>query len=157
MKNCEKRLIWFLGDPSFSDREFSQLANLFSQPSKMDELLNKAYQLRRDSAKRNRIENHEKFHSLDERQYEDELLNHLSQLLLIEARMKVNTALRAIASTTGYDHPLPPSLSFENGIRRIAEVHSPSAILSAATRIRNQVVHSSPKDPSVAWPLKGEE
>ena len=157
MKNIEKRLVWFLADPSISEKEFDQLERLIEHPHRLFDLIEKARETRRAAVRKSWTEAHEKLHGSIERQYEDELLNQLSQLLLSEAGMTVRTALRALASTLDYEGRLSPSLSFENGVRRIAEEHPQSAILSAATRVRNQVVHSSPNDPRITWPLKGEK
>jgi hypothetical protein len=78
----------------------------------------------------------------------------LNQLLRHEAGLTTRRALSLLANQTRYSGEIPEKTSFAEGIRRIIQQVGASKTLSAAHRIRNQVLHSPTAS---TWPLSDDD
>jgi hypothetical protein len=83
-----------------------------------------------------------------------QLLDAILRLLIEEAALSRRTALPLLAKKLDYDGSIPVKKAFETGLMRLIEFAGPSAVLSAAQQIRNELVHHPN---SLAWPLKDQQ
>jgi len=146
--------VWFLSDPSLSDDDFQALAHILRDGGGHD-IVTTAATVREAVRKKDWADVKKRLRATHREEHTgDPLLDSVSRLLLSEANLTVSAALRALAEVLGYNIPMVQSLSLQNGIKRLRKQFEPGEIVSAAQRVRNQVVHNVQDSPNMTWPLK---
>ena len=150
MKKIERKLVAFLLGADISDSEFHEAARLLSS-SRVQQLIEIAWQTR------TRIADEfgpEEVPNPNSRSTVDLLMDveeRLSNLLLHEARLSAAKALDLLWHELNVRRPLASKTSFHRGLRQLLEEIPASVVYAAAQRIRNAIVHQTPKSD---WPLE---
>ncbi len=143
MRRGEQKLFHFLIDPDLKDAEFVQIAGSLSKRPPGD-LLHRAWRARR------MILDGRLADDVGRPSLEEEVISRVEKLLLGEARLTKKKAMDLLARELRYNKRFPDRVSFARAVELLVRNTTGSAVVSAAQRIRNQLVHSSSSD----WPLR---
>lgn len=80
-----------------------------------------------------------------------EVVDSITRLLIGEAKLRRREALLLLAERLGYRRGFSARISFDRGLLRLLTFANPPTVLSAAQKIRNEVVHDHGALP---WPLR---
>lgn len=144
MKNFEQKLVLMLADPHLSDTQFRDAAR-FLTGHRLHRAIGAADELRRHM--RHLFRN-----GGDD--VGDEIYDRVKEILLTQGGLSASQALRFLARELELKERFPTKMSFRAGLLRLLKNSDPSAVLSAAERIRPRIVGNADEH---AWPLTDKE
>src|SRR5687768_4063567 len=133
MRKNEKRIVAFLVDPEKTDSDFDEIASLLSS-SRVGMFLELAWNIRRQL---------DRGHPGNDRGFtlEGEVYRKVAELLLEDSRLPKGKAIDLLLKELRYPKPLPERVSFRRAIGILLKDVDGSRLVSAAQRIRNNVLH----------------
>ncbi len=147
IKNLKQKLIYFLSDPSFSDKELEMLFD-YLKADNIEEMTSTVKKIRKiiahSSYNRNSYSDH--YNSIEENRSIE-----VERLLIEDANLTKLEAMNLLASRFNIALNPNPNLSFNKWIERLGEKVGWSELLHIAHLIRNDRVHGKPDNP---WPLE---
>ena len=152
MKNFKQKLIYYLSDPSISDKELDQLIH-WLKTGNIEEITSAVKKIRKTIKMSG--------DSTDDFSYNRDLNNNFSNennftkevewLLIEEAHLTRKKAKELLVEH--FNLPINPNqrISFNKWIEKLGEKIGWSELLHVANLIRNDRVHRNPENP---WPLQ---
>lgn len=147
IKNLKQKLIYFLSDPSFSDKELEMLFD-YLKADNIEEITSTVKKIRKT------IENSSYSRTSDSDYYNSTESNRsmeVERLLIRDANLTKLEAMNLLASRFNIAFNPNPHLSFNKWIEKLGEEVGWSELLHVAHLIRNDRVHGKPDNP---WPLE---